>query len=156
MRKAAEREEARRLFVEGQYTLDEIHARTGIPARTLRDWSGKEDWSRLQKQFVKRHTSDIASLEDLIREMEKALSAEQKRKLTPAPGRLFALTGLREELRRMKGDATRAMKQQDEEKPKPPPLSSEHFLRIEQEVFGLRAPPQKTPRAPRHARKKGA
>lgn len=134
-----DREQAEALYCHSQLGLEEIEERNGIPGRTLRSWKAKFDWDKKRETFLAKRTSSAASLEELIHALESEIKADLKNKIKPAAGRMFALKGFRQQLRELNRDIDEEINDEAEapDDQKKPPLTVDHFLKIEQELFGL-------------------
>jgi hypothetical protein len=137
--KKREREEAAHLYIEGQLTLDEItqklkREKRPVARRSLGTWFAQDGWEKKRLAFLESQCGDVESLLKVIRNLEKQIDADQKKKIAPSPGRLHALANLRGEYARL----SRQVKTEVVEEIKKTPLTVENFLKFEFELFGLK------------------
>lgn len=135
-----EREAAGPLYIEQQKTLEEIARDLDVAERTLRYWKEKDKWDEKRDAYLEKHTRSVEAFEQLIDDLAKEIAADRKRGRRPSDSRLNTLSGLQKRLDGLRAQGRKKTEELAEaEEDKKPPLTLEHYLQIEQELFGLYA-----------------
>lgn len=80
-------EEAARLYIQEGLTLAQVSARTGVPLRTLEEWSRKYGWVSKRKRFLLQNEELEALVHKLAMRLVKAALEEE-----PDPQRIYAIS----------------------------------------------------------------
>jgi len=139
-KKAAYFEEAERLYVYEQMTLEGITGKIPVSVRTLSGWKNDGDWDGKRRQYLESRQSFHEELYQLARKLARSVSVEIDAGEKPDAGRLYALLRLSEKLLKVKEYEDVAAK--EEATRQPARGITEDVLRlIEEEVLGIRRKP---------------
>ena len=128
--------EAERLYVFGYHTIDEICAKVGITAKTVRKWKEKYDWETKRKAFLKSKQCFHEELYEFARKIMKDIVSDIDAGEKVDTGRMHALCRMLPMFVKVKDYEDVASKKDKKEKENQG-LTPDFIAKIEEEILGI-------------------
>lgn len=133
-------DEAERLYVFENLTIDETAVRVNVSSRTIATWKVKGDWDLKRLEYKKTKQAFHAELYDFARKLMKEISEDMDDGVKVDTGRFYALTKMLPMLVKVKEyeDVISSSATKSEAKNIPP----EVVRLIEEEILGIKNEPK--------------
>lgn len=131
-------EEAERLFVVDQCTVNEIAERLNLAEKTIRNWKAEGDWDHKRKQHLRQKEAFHEELYGFARALMKTIRDDIEGGVKVDSGRLYTLGRILPMITKVKDYEDAVQKVVDDNKPANG-LTEDVFDLIQEQVFGLKS-----------------
>ncbi len=128
--------EAERLFVIEQMTIDEIASRLNLGSRTVRNWKDQHDWDSKKKNYLKSKQAFHEELYEFARKLMYSIKDDLDNGEKVDAGRMYTFTRMLPLITKIKEYEDVAVKKEKKQENKG--LTKDIVELIEQEVLGLK------------------
>lgn len=131
-------DEAERLYVIDQCTINEVADRLKLGEKTVRLWKADGDWDSKRKQHLRQKEAFHEELYGFARTLMKAITEDMANGEKVDSGRLYTLGRLLPMITKVKDYEDAVKKVVDDNKPAKAGLTEDVFDMIQEQVFGLK------------------
>jgi hypothetical protein len=128
--------EAERLYVYEQMTVDEIALRLNLGSRTVRNWKDENSWDIKKKNYIKSKQAFHEELYEFARKLMHSIKEDLDNGEKVDPGRMYAFTRMLPLITKIKEYEDIASRKEQKQDNKG--LTEDIVKLIEEEVLGIR------------------
>jgi hypothetical protein len=128
--------EAERLYVYEQMTIDEVASRLNLGSRTVRNWKDENNWDDKKKKYIKSKQAFHEELYEFARKLMQTIKEDLDNGEKVDPGRMYAFTRMLPLITKIK--EYEDISSQKEQKQDNKGLTEDIVKLIEEEVLGMR------------------
>ncbi len=130
-------ENAQRLYVIEQMTIDEVARKMEVNERTIRRWKTEHNWDLKKEQYIKTKQMFHEELYNFARKLMISIEYDMENNEKVDPGRMFAFTKTLPLITKIKEYEDAVAKKGTEEN-KPSEISPDFIKQINEEFLGIK------------------